>query len=188
VGLRERKKVETWRDIRAAAVRLFAEQGYEATTIEQVATAANVSRTTFFNYFANKEAVVFDHDAAEREQWREVMRARPAGEPLWESLTVIITQFNATLRERMLLQRRLGTESPTVRRLSQNLSEDFRGDVRDWVSARVGAGDMTAALMANLALTASNTAYRTWPAHESFDDFLRRVADCLRLAKPAAAG
>src|SRR5215470_13539481 len=67
MNLRERKKLAAWRAIRAAALQLFEEQGYAATTIEQIATVANVSRATFFNYFAGKEAVLFDPDPGERD-------------------------------------------------------------------------------------------------------------------------
>jgi len=58
-GLRELKKLETWRAIREAALRLIAERGYEAASVDDIAAAAHVSRSTFFNYFATKEATVF---------------------------------------------------------------------------------------------------------------------------------
>lgn len=57
-GLRERKKTETLRRMQAEALRLFDEQGYEATTIEQIAEAAGVSPSTFYRYFPTKEDVV----------------------------------------------------------------------------------------------------------------------------------
>ncbi|MEV4892481.1 TetR family transcriptional regulator, partial [Nonomuraea sp. NPDC055795] len=72
-GLRERKKQRTRRDIATAAVRLFAEHGYEAVTVAQIAAAANVSRATFFNYFPDKEAVLFDDTTAHRDLLREVL-------------------------------------------------------------------------------------------------------------------
>jgi AcrR family transcriptional regulator len=58
VGLRERKKARTQAAIQAEAFRLFRQQGYEATTIEQIAEAAEVSPSTFFRYFPSKEDVV----------------------------------------------------------------------------------------------------------------------------------
>jgi AcrR family transcriptional regulator len=58
LGLRERKKAKTRAAIRQHAMRLFREHGYEATTVEQIAEAAEVSPSTFFRYFPTKEDVV----------------------------------------------------------------------------------------------------------------------------------
>jgi AcrR family transcriptional regulator len=61
-GLRERKKAKTRRTIQEHAMRLFVEQGYDTTTIEQIAEAAEVSPSTFFRYFPTKEDVVIQND------------------------------------------------------------------------------------------------------------------------------
>lgn len=60
IPLRERKKTRTRQTIQAHAVRLFKRQGFEATTIDQIADAAEVSPSTFFRYFPTKEAVLFE--------------------------------------------------------------------------------------------------------------------------------
>jgi AcrR family transcriptional regulator len=61
VGLRERKKRKTREALQRAALRLFMKQGYEETTVEDIAAAAEVSPSTFFNYFPTKEdAVLYD--------------------------------------------------------------------------------------------------------------------------------
>lgn len=57
-GLRERKKVKTRAMIEEHALKLFVKQGYEATTVEQIAEAAEVSPSTFFRYFPAKEDLV----------------------------------------------------------------------------------------------------------------------------------
>jgi AcrR family transcriptional regulator len=61
-GLRERKKAKTRAAIRQHALRLFREQGYYTTTIEQIADAAEISPATFFRYFPTKEDVVLQDD------------------------------------------------------------------------------------------------------------------------------
>ncbi|TLF57643.1 TetR family transcriptional regulator [Nonomuraea sp. KC401] len=72
-GLRERKKLRTRRELAEAALRLFADQGYEPTTVAQIAAAANVSRATFFNYFTDKEDVLFADASAHEDLMKEVL-------------------------------------------------------------------------------------------------------------------
>src|SRR6266511_3953395 len=62
VSLRERKKARTRAAIREHAMRLFREQGFAETTVDQIAEAADVSPSTFFRYFPNKEAVILQDD------------------------------------------------------------------------------------------------------------------------------
>ncbi|GAA2377833.1 MULTISPECIES: TetR/AcrR family transcriptional regulator [Gordonia] len=76
-GLRERQKARTRADIRAAALELFDRNGYEATTVAQIAEAANVSHTTFFRYFQSKEQVIISDDLDDERD--AILQEIPAG-------------------------------------------------------------------------------------------------------------
>ena len=76
-GLRERKKARTRASLRQHALRLFGEQGYHATTVEQIAAAAEVSPSTFFRYFPTKEDLVLQDDMDTR--MVEALERQPAG-------------------------------------------------------------------------------------------------------------
>lgn len=60
--MRERKRLQVKQQLKEHALRLFAEQGFAATTVEQIAESTNISPRTFFRYFPNKEDVLFDDE------------------------------------------------------------------------------------------------------------------------------
>jgi AcrR family transcriptional regulator len=77
-GLRERKKHATRKAIHDAGMRLFAEQGFAGTTMEQIAEAADVSRATVFTYFPSKEDIVFGDAPLAIAALGEQLRGAPA--------------------------------------------------------------------------------------------------------------
>ena len=85
-GLRERKKQRTREQIIEAAMGLFAERGYQATTIADIATAAEVAPRTFFSYFPSKEAVVFHNVDRNLEGLASTLRDRLPGETAFDAL------------------------------------------------------------------------------------------------------
>jgi AcrR family transcriptional regulator len=77
--LRERRKQETRALLQAAALELFGRKGFAGTLVDQIATEAGVSRTTFFRYFPSKEAVLFaDQDRSAGEFWASLLERPPA--------------------------------------------------------------------------------------------------------------
>lgn len=84
--LRERKKAATRTALHEAAVRLALEHGVENVTIEAIADAADVSRRTFSNYFANKEDALLHRGRRHLALLVANVRARPAGEDAWTAL------------------------------------------------------------------------------------------------------
>nr|MDT0519032.1 TetR family transcriptional regulator [Streptomyces sp. DSM 41633] len=86
MGLRESKKQETRQLISDHATRLFIEQGFEATTIAEIATAARVAKKTVTNYFARKEDMALDHHEEFTQSLARAVTARAEGEPVVAAL------------------------------------------------------------------------------------------------------
>ena len=100
LGLRERKKARTKASIQEHALRLFREQGYAETTVEQIAAAAEVSPSTFFRYFPAKEDTVLT-DLMDRRTF-EVMIAAPAELSPLEALKYAVAEVFRDLSDEQL--------------------------------------------------------------------------------------
>ncbi|MET9434368.1 TetR family transcriptional regulator [Streptomyces sp. NPDC006551] len=79
-GLRERKKQRTRDALLRAALELFTTQGYEETTVDEIADAVEVSQRTFFRYFASKEDAAFAVQKMVEERFVRALAERPAEE------------------------------------------------------------------------------------------------------------
>src|SRR5215475_4299800 len=95
MGLRELKKTRTRQAVQQAAMRLFALQGYAATTVEQIAAAAEISTATFYRYYCDKEDILFGDD--DRVVVQEVVAERPPHEPLAATLDALFRRLAAAL-------------------------------------------------------------------------------------------
>src|SRR5712691_3376812 len=89
-GLRERKKQRTRETIARAAHALFAERGYHATTLNDIAQAADVSTRTIFSYFASKEDILFSDFPLMRHALAQALADRPEGEDTLETVRKFI--------------------------------------------------------------------------------------------------
>jgi AcrR family transcriptional regulator len=126
-GLRERKKVRTRQAIRAAAYRLFAEQGYDATPVDQIADAADVSPSTVFRYFPTKEDIVLTDEYDD--EMAAVLRGRPADEPPLASVGFVVRAVigrmltDPATREEMVRREELVRDVPAIRaRVHESMS------------------------------------------------------------------
>jgi AcrR family transcriptional regulator len=139
-GLRARKKARTREAIRDHAFRLFREQGYGATTVEQIADAAEVSPSTFFRYFPTKEDVALTDDLDPL--FIEAYRAQPRedGEiaAIRAAMRTVLEQTPADVVDRDRERQRiiLGTPELRARALDQTLLA-FRM-LAEVVAGRVG--------------------------------------------------
>jgi AcrR family transcriptional regulator len=100
---RDRRTDVTRARIAEAALKLFADQGYADTTIDQIADAAGVGRRTVFRHFATKEAILFDHFRVRREVTLQRLRERPPDEPPLASLLAVLREQSRQGYDRGLL-------------------------------------------------------------------------------------
>ena len=183
LGLRERKKLKTRRAIRAAAYKRFAAQGYEGTTVDQIAADAEVSPSTFFRYFPTKEDLVItdDYDPIMEAE----LRSRPADESILESLLQAMVQPLRTVlvneREDLLLRMRLLQQNPAVRARSlveTNRSRDMLLRVFAERTGRPAKGlGLRVQIAALLAVSAETVEY--WAEHDGEDDLIELLEQAL---------
>ncbi|MBP2328841.1 AcrR family transcriptional regulator [Kibdelosporangium banguiense] len=173
LGLRERKKLQARRAIRDAALKLFAERGYDSVSVEEIAAAANVSRATFFNYYPTKEDTITEPDPQERAVWASIRAKHADTEPLWRAITDTVLEGLESIEKSFVALRRMKSSTPamaaTFRKGSQWISEDLRA----WVEQRTPAQDLPSArLQLNLAMAALMTAYEQWQPNDPFHEFI----------------
>src|SRR5579862_8124120 len=96
-GLRERKRLRTRDTIVRVALELFAERGYQSTTLVQVAAAAEIAPSTLHRYFRSKEDLVFSEFEGLRDSCRSHIIERPAGQTVSEATLVWVTTVVPTL-------------------------------------------------------------------------------------------
>ncbi|MCD2193193.1 TetR family transcriptional regulator [Actinomycetospora endophytica] len=95
MGLRERKKERTRAELQRHALRLFRDHGYAETTVDDIAAAAEVSRSTFFRYFPTKEDVVLFDDVDP--VMERVMHGLPDGTPLLAAVRTVLRESFGSL-------------------------------------------------------------------------------------------
>jgi AcrR family transcriptional regulator len=172
-SLRDRKKAATRAAIVEAAVRLFAERGYEEATVDDVAAAADVSPATVFRYFGSKDELVFS-EARTVPLIAPAIAARPMGESDTEAvragLATILTSGEFS-NERLRLQQRAVEKSAVLRGAGAGMLEAWRRGIAEGLAHRHGleAPDPDIELRAALLMTAYVVAIREWIASGQSD-------------------
>jgi AcrR family transcriptional regulator len=199
--LRERKKLRTRRALADAALRLFAEKGFDATTLEDLAEDAEVSKSTFSRAFPAKEAAGIE---AEAELWTACLAVLEGGKlagpvlaELHRTLAAAAAGLDHGWDERFLATRRLIAAEPALLRYT----EHYRAQVREQIAVTLAArlrldpDDLRLHVLAELVMTAWSLSGRAWvrrggeggrPALlDGFADAIGAVPAALSLTAPA---
>jgi mycofactocin system transcriptional regulator len=162
------------RELELIALRLFAEQGFDETTVEEIAAAAGVSRRTFFRYFDTKAAVLWHEFDNEVQALRATFADVPADIALMDAIRQVVVAVNhyraedvPELRARMNL---IGSV-PALHASAAPHYDDWERAVSDFASARLGqpADSLYPLAIGRTTLASCRTAFDLWVARADAD-------------------
>jgi AcrR family transcriptional regulator len=187
-GLRERKKARTRASLREHALRLFRDQGYTATTVEQIAAAAEVSPSTFFRYFPTKEDLVLQDDMDTR--LVEALEQQPpdlgAVAAVRAATKQVFASYTAADVDVLTETTRLTMTVPEVRARAMDEFARSIAVVADAVARRAGrpADDLAVRTVAGAiigVIMAITLPWEGWTEQASFEDSFARIDEGLAL-------
>lgn len=167
-----------------AALRLFAERGYEHTTVEEIADAAGISVRTLFRYYSSKQHLLLGDVAQGRiNALRTALWARPSSETPLVAIEGALDDLDLTdpaEREEVLARFALLTRQPSLLTIYVVLNRNLAGVVADFVAQRTGSAvtDLYPQMVAAATSAAWDTALVTWAASDGTANLseLRRTA------------
>lgn len=169
-----RPEVTSRAELEQLALALFAERGFEQTTVDDLAEAAGIGRRTFFRYFPSKNDVVYgDFDAA-LEGLRAHLRATPPAVPLVEGIREAVLAFNALppgAESQHRVRMSLVLHTPALQAHSTLRYAGWRAVIAEHVAARTGRQprDFLPQLLAHQSLACAVAAYEAWLARPGSD-------------------
>ena len=166
-SLRERKKVATRHQLMNVALERFAAQGFDNTTVEEIAAAADVAPRTFFRYFPTKVDVLFADHPEELALIREILAARPPDEPVVDAVRrAVLKGIGKAVADpsRFLTRSRLVAAVPAAHAHSRYLDSKFEDAIAEAVAAegRGPATDLRARVIARASWGAACAARDLW--------------------------
>jgi AcrR family transcriptional regulator len=185
-GLRQRKREETRERLTRAAMALFLERGFEAATIDDIAAAADVSRRSFFHYFATKEDVVVAWQEDIAALLTDEVAARPASESM---LTAAENAIAAAMKRidpaEALAMARLKRDNPSLQARDQLQYERLERALAEGLARRTSrkSEKLQARLVAMIATGAMRLGGEVWvteEAREKPEAFVKRMFDAIR--------
>jgi AcrR family transcriptional regulator len=182
LGLRERKKEQTRRALEDAALDLFERQGFDRTTVEEIAAACDVSPRTFFRYFATKEQLLHGDDS-ELAVVLDDLERRPATEPPMRSVRAVfdaMIERYADDREQLVRRARILAATPSLRAHSPDAHFGKIEAVVDALTRRDAAAGapprpLELRLAVSVAFGAVHAAVDTWIADGATGDLFATV-------------
>lgn len=165
VGLRDRKKLQARAAIVEAALALFAEDGFDATTVPAIAARAGVSPATVARYFPSKESLLFPEREVRLPVLRRAILARPQDEPPMRAILAALgeqPELDAEARRRLGLTRRAIARSTVLRGRALGLLDQWRDAIAGAVTERDGLSADDARVLATAVVAVLDDVAARW--------------------------
>jgi AcrR family transcriptional regulator len=160
LGLRERKKQQTREMITSAALRLFAERGYDETTLADIADAANIAPRTIFAYFESKEDILLCEESGFLSELKRRLDARPAGATTVDAIREFLSSIEHP-DEQAKLRKQVIAANPELQMKMRGRHAELEPMLAESIAKDLGAGpgDIRPLLIA-ASITAAFTSVR----------------------------
>lgn len=173
-GLRERMRATVRAEVVEVAHRLFTEQGFDRTTVDQIAAEVGLSRASLFRYFGTKEDIVLGRLEESGRHIAEALTARPDDERPWEALRRafdVLMRMNEAAPEQALSYLRMLQETPSLRARHYEKQLGWQELLVPEIARRLGVSpdrpeDIRPSALASAALACLDVASRGWVACE----------------------
>lgn len=187
LGLRERKKEQTRERLKQAALDLFARRGFDDVTVDEIAEAADVSKSTLFRYYETKEDLLFADAVGHRDALVRALAGRPAEEPVLVSLRASLrslADYYQADRQRAVTRNRIMAESPALAARSLERQVVWEEGLAAVLLPRLGGGpdaETRAGVLAAASMGVVRVATRRWIASEDDSKMIDHVLAALDL-------
>jgi len=182
---RGRPPSTTHEDVERVALELFARNGFERTTVDDIAAAGGIGRRTLFRYFSSKNDIVWGDFERVLDRLRRNLAARPPTEPLMRAVghaVVASNHYDADQLRQLRIRMTLITSVPALQAHSMLRYAAWRGVVADFAAQRLGArpDELAPQVIAHAALGAAMAAFARWVA-DPRQDLERDLADAFAI-------
>jgi AcrR family transcriptional regulator len=179
-------------ELGTVAIELFAEHGFDAVTVGDIASAAGISERTFFRYFATKDEVVLDYERRLHERLVHALRARPPAEG---PVTALTNAYKATShvpvedRARVVQLGRILAAAPTLRAAAHGEQTVPNDALTELVAARMGlhTGDRRPRTVVAAITSVAAAEWTAWVDDGGDGDPAERIGDAIALVEAGLA-
>jgi AcrR family transcriptional regulator len=176
LGLRERKKLRTEADLRDAALRLALERGFDHVTIDDIAAAVEVSKTTFYRYFDSKEDALLGNPTEKTQRLKLALADQPDGDATLSAVRNAIMSFTNSYehdRDATLARGRIIRSTPSLQARNLEHQALWEQQLAEFVAGRLGAepdADLRARVVAAIVVATLRATLDYWRDTNGRDD------------------